>query len=186
LQERLGSVVAEAEAQVIAESVRLSVRRFLGFAALYAVEAALVAVLILTLYRIGSGFMAGNYVTGDLLTNAAALMIALLLVGQVLGNLFFPPLQARLRRVVLQRAGHLIDDAWQHAQAAFTAQLQAADQLAQEGRLLMSAIDGMVSTLAPLATGDSSVHRLFGEAGAAVEPVEPALRTPARRRVVLE
>src|SRR5262249_51951986 len=88
LQERLGSVAAAAEAQVIAESARPSVRRVLGYVSLYVVEAALVAVLILTLYRIGSGFMAGTYVTGGLLTNAVALMIALLLVGQVLGNLF--------------------------------------------------------------------------------------------------
>jgi energy-coupling factor transporter ATP-binding protein EcfA2 len=183
LQQRLGSVVAEAEAQVIAESVRLSVRRFFGYAALYAVELALVAVLGLTLYRIGMGFVAGDYVTGALLTNAVALMIALLFVGQVLGNLFFPPLQARLRRVVLQRAAQLIDGAWQQAQAAFTAQLQAADTLAQEGRQLMAAIDGTVSALAPPTSDDSSVHRLFG---GPVATVDTSPQAPVRRRVVLD
>jgi 50S ribosome-binding GTPase len=199
LRQRLSSIVAESEAQIIDESSRMSPRRALGLAALYAVEAALVAILLMTLWRVGTGFYGEKYVAGALLANSIALLMGLLLTGQILANLFFPPLQSRLRRVVLQRASTLIDDAWRSAQTAFTAQLQAADKLAEEGRLLMAAIDATVQKLAP-PHADSNVAGLFGDSSQRPSgpssqvpsneppaPAEPPPQSPARpRRVVLE
>ena len=41
---------------------------------------------------------------GILIVNAAALIVVLLFLGQSAANLFFPPLQAQLRKAVLRRS----------------------------------------------------------------------------------
>jgi hypothetical protein len=192
LSEGLSSVVAETEGEVVAAQARPSIRRVLGTACLWAVEAALAAVLIATLYYLGTGFAQGKYQPGALLTNAFALLVALLLAGQAIGNLFFPPLLGRVRGAVAQRAGQMIDRTWQGARGELAAQLEAADRLAQEGKLLLTAIDAIVARLAPAIAADDGVSGLFAVVTepeppkAAPEPRPAPAPAPAVRRVAFE
>ncbi len=178
LGERLASVAVEIEGALIAAQAKLSLRRAAGIASLYAVEAALAGVLVLAAWRLGSGFVSGDYAPGAILANALALMVALLLIGQTIGNLFFPPLQGRWRRTVAQRAGRIVEQAWESARAEFAAQVAAADRLAEEGKLLMEGIDGIVRRLTPSIAPDDGVSRLF----AIPAPPEPITKAAAETR----
>ena len=199
LRQRLSSVVAELEAHIIAE-----------FEPHVAPKSARPCGALC--HRGGTGrdpaddamarwhwIYGEKYVAGALLANSIVLLVGLLLAGQILANLFFPPLQSRLRGVVLQRASTLINEAWRSAQTAFTGHLQAADQLAEEGRLLMAAIDATVQKQAPL-HADSNVAGLFGDSserpsgpsshapsnGPPAPAVPPPQSPPRPRHVVLE
>ena len=166
LRRQLATLPAETEADLTTRAMQPSFRRFAGIFALSVIEILLTLVLIITLWRVGSGFVLGDYATGTLIVNAAALIIVLLFLGQSAANLFFPPLQAQLRKAVLRRTETFIDRAWDRSAAAFAQQLEAAVQLRQQGRELLSAIDGI---LRPRFSGPMRTKRsqhLFGRGGA--------------------
>jgi 50S ribosome-binding GTPase len=151
-------------AELTARSLRPSVRRVMGTAALFAIEALLTLVLGTTLWRIGSGFVRGDYVSAPLLLNALALIVVLLLIGQMAANIFFPPLQERLRRVVSQRADASVDIAWQRVRDAVAEQVAIAATLAQDGRDLLTGIGEITQTRAAYGgAAETDVRRLFGD-----------------------
>jgi energy-coupling factor transporter ATP-binding protein EcfA2 len=191
LGQRLAPLPTEVEADLVARALRPSLRRGAGMTLMFAIEALLSLILLVALWRIGSGFALGHYVPGALLVNALALVLALLVLGQLAANLFFPALQENLRRAVATRAESLIDAAWRQTHAVLAEQLDAAARLAQQGSGLLKGIDGIVrSDVSRSETEASGVGRLFGDSVPIVkdrEPVgtaagnDPAAREPARR-----
>ncbi|HJU20274.1 MAG TPA: hypothetical protein VJ770_27795, partial [Stellaceae bacterium] len=173
---------AEVEADLAANALRPSLRRWAGAALLFAIEALLSLVLLVALWRIGSGFVLGNYLSGALLLNALALIVALLLIGQLAANLFFPALREHLRRAVAQRAEGLIDASWREARAALAEQMEAAARLTHQGRELLDGIDGILRPPARRVAAEASgVGRLFGEGPPEREPAGITTGNPARR-----
>jgi hypothetical protein len=163
LSRQLAILPAETEADLTARAMQPSFRRFAGIFALSVIEILLTLVLIITLWRVGSGFVLGDYATGTLIVNAAALIIVLLFLGQSAANLFFPPLQAQLRKAVLSRTEALIDWAWDRSAAAFAQQVEAAMQLRQQGRELLLAIDGILQSSLQRTEANEMVEHLFGQ-----------------------
>jgi 50S ribosome-binding GTPase len=160
----LATLPAEVGAQLTAQSLRPSVRRVAGMATLLGIEALLTLVLATTLWRIAFGFARGEYASGPLLLNALALVVVLLLIGQIAANLFFPPLREGLRRVVLQRADALIDVAWQRVKDAVAEQVTVAAALAQDGRGLLTRIGEITQTRDVYGGAEeANVGRLFGD-----------------------
>ena len=160
---QLATLPAETEADLTARAMQPSFRRFAGIFALSVIEILLTLVLVITLWRVGSGFVLGDYATGILIVNAAALIIVLLFLGQSATNLFFPPLQAQLRKAVLRRSETLIDRAWDRSAVAFAQQLEAAMQLRQQGRELLLAIDGILKASLQRTDANEKVQHLFGQ-----------------------
>jgi hypothetical protein len=163
LRRQLNALPAETEANVTERAMRPSFRRFAGIIALFAIEFLLTLVLIITLWRVGSGFISGDYAAGTLIVNAAALVIVLLFLGQLTANLFFPPLRAQLRKAVLRRAESLINRAWNHSAEAFAGQLDAAAHLRQQGRDLLLAIDGILELSLQRSEANDKAQHLFGQ-----------------------
>lgn len=175
LGRRLAALPADVEADLAADALRPSLRRIAGTGLLFAIEALLSLVILVALWRIGSGFVLGNYMSGALLLNALALIAALLWLGQVVANLFFPALRDRLRRVVAQRGGSLIDNAWRQTHAVLAEQLDAAARLTRQGRELLDGIDGVIRSFTRRAERDAGgVERLFGENLPGTTDREPA------------
>jgi hypothetical protein len=162
LSRQLATLPAETEADLTARAMQPSFRRFAGIFALSVIEMLLTLVLIITLWRVGSGFVLGDYVTGTLIVNVAALIIVLLFLGQSAANLFFPPLQAQLRKAVVRRTETLIDRAWDRSTAAFAQQLKAAVRLRQQGRELLSAIDEILQSSLQRTEANEKIDHLFG------------------------
>jgi hypothetical protein len=161
---QLNALPAETQADLTAQAIRPSFRRFVGIFVLFAIEFLLTLVLITTLWRVGAGFVSGDYAPGTLILNAAALVITLLFLGQLAANLFFPSLQARLRKAVLRRAGSLIDLVWGRSAAAFAGQLEAAAHSRQQGRELLSAIDRILEASLQRSEANAQIQHLFGQA----------------------
>jgi energy-coupling factor transporter ATP-binding protein EcfA2 len=175
LGQRLAPLPAEVEADLAANALRPSLRRWAGTALLFTVEALLFLVLLIALWRIGSGFVLGNYLPAALLVNALALIVALILIGQLVASFFFPALQERLRRAVAARAESLIDEAWRRAQGALTEQLDAAARLTRQGHELLEDIEGVIRSLVRRdEAGAGGVERLFGEGAPSAADREPA------------
>jgi GTPase SAR1 family protein len=174
LGERLSTVPMEVEAGLIAEASRPSFRRMAGIIFLYIIETLLISVLLMAAWRIAAGFVFGNYVGSSILVNTLALIIILLVLGHLIGNLFFPRLQELHRRTVSQRIEHLINRDWQRARDVLSEQLQAVDRLSQEGRDVLVGIDRIIGSLsAPI---DPKVAQLFGgRESVSVPPRRPVL-----------
>jgi len=172
LSERLAGLPMDVEGE-LAGSQRPSFRRATGIGVLYAIEALITLVLFTAVWRLGSGFVLGDYVSSGLLLNTTALLVVLLLLGQLAGNLLFLPLQERFRRTVAQRAQTIVEAHWRRAAVLLTEQLEAADRLEQQGRALLAEIDGIVGSLARAESGGADVVRLFGE-----QTTGPARRQP--------
>ena len=163
LSERLAELPAEVEAELASAVSRRSLRRGIGIGVLYAIEALLELVLVVAFWRLGSGFLSGDYASSGLLLNTAALLIVLLLLGSVAANLLFGPLQERLRRAAAKRAETVVAAHWERAAMLLEEQIEATDRLAQEGGAFLAEIDGSVQSLAPVKQADGDVARLFGE-----------------------
>jgi 50S ribosome-binding GTPase len=180
LGDDLATLPAEVGAQLTAQSLRPSVRCGAGMATLLGIEALLTLVLVTTLWRIASGFARGEYASGPLLLNALALVVVLLLIGQMAANLFFPPMRERLRRMVLQRADALIDVAWQRVKDAVAEQVTIAAALAQDGRGLLARIGEVTQTRdANGGAEEADVRRLFGDGARTANERELADNAPA-------
>lgn len=173
LADRLARLPAAIEGELASGARRLSLRRMAGMVVLYGVEALLAAALLLAVWRLAAGFIWGEYATGALLLNTLALVIVLLLLGQIAANLMFPPLQERFRRVVIGRVQSLIATQCETARRLLSEQLEATERLAVEGHQLLASIDRETQGLAGHAIGETTVNRLFGTA-----PEEPARRQP--------
>jgi energy-coupling factor transporter ATP-binding protein EcfA2 len=163
LSERLAELPAEVEAELASAVLRPSLRRGIGIGVLYAIEVLLELVLLLAVWRLGSGFLSGDYVSSGLLLNTAALLIVLLLLGNVAANLLFGPLQERLRRTAAKRAETVVAVHWERAAMLLEEQIEATDRLAQQGGALTTEIDRIVQSLAPVKRADGDVAQLFGE-----------------------
>jgi hypothetical protein len=163
LSERLAELPVAVEAELASAVLRPSLRRGIGIGVLYAIEVLIALVLLLAVWRLGSGFLSGDYASSGLLLNTAALLIVLLLLGNIAANLLFGPLQERLRRTAAKRAETVVAAHWERAAMLLEEQVEASHRLAQEGGALIAEIDGIVQSLAPVNRADGDVARLFGE-----------------------
>nr|WP_294508682.1 GTPase domain-containing protein [uncultured Rhodopila sp.] len=187
LDRQLAGLPVAAEAEVLAEAGRRTFRRVVGIACIYAVELLIVAVLLTAAVRVGIDFVTGSYSPGSLFLTAMELVFILLLIGHIIASLFFPPLQKRLRRRVVQRGKLVIRATVEHLLSGLNDHVEAIDRLAREGRDLLSTIDRNVTTLARSSRNGAGVDRLFGQsspdraepaAAAATEPGQAARRRP--------
>jgi energy-coupling factor transporter ATP-binding protein EcfA2 len=188
LDRDLGALPLDIASDLAVRAGRPGIRRVVGLLCLYGVEALILAVLLIAVYRAGNDFLAGTYAPGSLLGTVLTLLIILLLVGQTIGAVFFPPLQQRLRRLVAQRARALMKAATQRAEAALAGHVETVDRLAREGQDLLARIDGTVTGLS--APVDTPVRRLFAETPVLIDnrpadpvPVEPPPGNATRRPV---
>jgi|GEM_PF-3761738 len=182
LREALRMVPDEVAAEVVTRSLRASLQRALGAACLVAVDIAIVVVLAFAVYKLGWGLTFGNYVPPELLFNVLAFVIAMLLLGQFVANLFFPPLHARVRRSIEEQAGLLVARAWDKFRNAVSEQVTAAASLIREGNALTAAIDKVLESLNQTReAGGAEVGRLFGERAIAAH--EPGVSADERASV---
>jgi hypothetical protein len=163
LAPQLTSLPGQIEGELLAAAVKPSLRRGVGWLSLAIVELLLSGVLVLVLWRVGMGFMLGEYAGAPMLLSAATLVAALLLAGHLIANLFFPTLRNRFRVVLAQRADNAIDTAWQHAHGVLQDHVESIDRLAQQGHASQRTIDHIVQSLMRSAEDDSEVQRLFGD-----------------------
>jgi len=186
LAPQLAMMPGHVEGELLAEAVKPSVRRCAGLASLILVEMLLSGVLALVLWRVGTGFILGEYAGVPMLLSAATLSAALLLAGHMLANLFFPALRDRFRAMLARCADVAVDTAWQHVQGVLRDHVESVGRLAQQGRGSLRTIDHVVQTLARPAQDGREVQRLFGaEAAPAVAHPLPAatpVPIPERRR----
>jgi hypothetical protein len=175
-----------AEAEVLAEAGRQTLRRVAGIACLYAVEILIVAVLLTAAVRVGIDFVTGAYSPGSLFLTAMELIFILLLIGHIIASLFFPPLRKRLRRRVSRGGKFVIRATAEHLLSGLAEHVDAIDQLARKGGDLLSTIERTVTTLGTGTRGGAGVDRLFGQSSP--ERGEPPMAAgtetgqPARRR----
>ena len=172
LSERLAGLPGDVEGE-LAGLQRPSFRRAIGIGVLYVIEALVTLVLLTAVWRLASGFVLGDYVSNGLLLHTTALLVILLLLGQIASNLFFLPLQERFRRELAERAEAIVKAHWQRAASLLSEQLEATDQLAQQGRAMLAEIDKIVTALKPTEPDDGDVARLFGEKTASTARREP-------------
>lgn len=170
LERQLALLPLDIAMDLAAKANRVTARRMIGIACLYGMETLIMAVLLTALWRAGNDFVAGTYAPGSLFLTVLLLVSVLLILGQTLAGLFFPPLRQRLRRAASRLGRALVQDAVAKAQAALQDQAAAVDRLAQDGRTLLQDIDRAVMALA--AGDDVNTSRLFADAAAA-----PALIT---------
>ena len=107
--------------------------------------------LLIAVGRIGLDFVNGTYAPASLFMTVVELVAMLLFIGNIVANMFFPPLRQRMRRTVAQRAQAFVRSAVQRLQAILRDHVEAVDRLAQEGRDLLLSIDRAV--VAPDASG---------------------------------
>jgi energy-coupling factor transporter ATP-binding protein EcfA2 len=131
---------------LLANAAQPSFRRFAGLGILLGLEAIIVVVLGVALWRIGYGFVAGKYVSSLLLYNTAAFIIVLILSGHVLANLFFPSLKRRFAAKLARRQDDAIDQIFDRMQSALREQVAAIDHLARRGEEMQRAIDQIVQS----------------------------------------
>lgn len=160
------------EGEILAAAGKPSVRRCVGLVALTGVEVLLSGVLALVLWRVGTGFVLGEYMPVAMLLSAVTLISALLLAGHMVANLCFPALRQRFRAVLARRVDAAVEAAWRQAQDALRDHVEAVDRLAQQGHTALRTIDQLVQALARPAHDHREVQRLFGD------PVTPAAALP--------
>jgi energy-coupling factor transporter ATP-binding protein EcfA2 len=167
-------------ADLLANATRLSLRRFLGVAAIAGVELVILAVLATALWQLGRGFISGQYVASGLLYSTVALVILLLLAGHMLANFFFPSLRQRFQAELTGRLQARVERSCARLETALREHAAAIDRLAATGRDLQGAIDNSVRTLRQSADG-ATVERLFPQKSADAPAPAPAAAAPARR-----
>jgi hypothetical protein len=152
--------------------------------ALAGVEVLLSGVLVLVLWRVGTGFLLGEYANASMLLSAMTLVVALLLVGHMVVRLCFPARRQRFRAALARCVNAAVDMAWQQAQDVLRDHVVAVDRLAQEGHALLRAMDHIVHSLARPAQANREVQRLFGDlvVPAAPPPTPAPGPVPERRQ----
>jgi energy-coupling factor transporter ATP-binding protein EcfA2 len=162
----LGRVPADVASELAAAVNRPTFRRIAGIAGIYVIEALIVLVLLIAVGRIGLDFIAGTYAPVSLLVTVAELVALLLFIGNIVANVFFPPLRQRMRRIVAQRSKAVVRTALRQLQAVLREHVEAVDRLAREGHELLESIDRAVMAISVAGNGASgeaeTVGRLFG------------------------
>jgi hypothetical protein len=143
------------------------------------VETLLAGVLVLVLWRVGMGFVLGEYAGAPMLLSAATLVTALLLLGHMGANLFFPTLRHRFQAALARRAEATVTAAWQDTQRVLREHVEAVDRLAEEGHELLRAIDHIIQLHAQSAQDGRAVQALFGDEAA---PVAAPVPLPEHRQ----
>jgi energy-coupling factor transporter ATP-binding protein EcfA2 len=174
LPSRLASLPSATWAELLERASALSFRRFVGSAAIGAIELLIIAVLGMTLWHVGRGFVSGEYAPSGLLYSTAALVILLLLAGHVLANLFFPSLRRRFQADLTRRLESTVNQSCDAMENALSEHVATIDRLAGEGRDIERKIDGILHSLRQ-STGGIAVDNLFAQTSAAA-PATP--RTP--------
>jgi len=186
LTTQLAAMPVLVEGELLAEAGKLSVRRCVGWVALAGVEVLLSGVLALVLWRVGTGFLRGEYASAPMLLSAVTLIAALLLAGHLVANLCFPALRQRYRAALARRVDAAVDATWQQAQEVLRDHVEAVDRLAWQGHASLRTMDHIVQTLAWPVQDNCEVQRLFGDAvaPAAAPPLSAAdpVTMPERRR----
>src|SRR5262249_55479382 len=95
LASQLALMPSQVDGDVLVEASRPSLRRFTGVAILLMIEVLIGLVVGLFCWRVGVGFVAGEYAGWPLVLSALSLIAALLAAGHVAANLFFPSLRER-------------------------------------------------------------------------------------------
>jgi energy-coupling factor transporter ATP-binding protein EcfA2 len=182
LTTQLATMPVLVEGEIVAEAGKPSVRRCIGWAALAGVEVLLSGVLAVVLWRVGTGFIRGEYASAPLLLSAVTLIAALLLAGHLVANLCFPALRQRFRAALARRVDAAVDAAWQQAQEVLRDHVEAVDRLARQGHAALRTMDHIVQALAWPAQDTREVQRLFGDAVAPPLPAAAPVPMLARRR----
>ena len=180
LTTQLAAMPVLVEGEILAEAGKPSVRRFVGLVALAGVEVLLSGVIALVLWRVGTGFLLGEYASAPLLLSAVTLIAALLLAGHIVANLCFPTLRQRFQAALARRVDAAVDAAWQQVQDMLRDHVEAVDRLARQGHALLRTMDHIVQSLAWPAQDNREVQRLFGDAvaPAAAPPLPAAAPVP--------
>lgn len=158
----LATVPLEVAAELTARANRPTLRRFAGIAWVYAVEGLIMLALLVALGRAGIDFVRGTYAPGGLFGTVAMLVFMLVIIGQSVAAMFFPPLRLRMRRAMAQRARSLVKTAAERMRSALRDHVEAVDRLAREGQTLLYQIDQAMIALITENGDASSVDRLFG------------------------
>jgi energy-coupling factor transporter ATP-binding protein EcfA2 len=192
LERRLTRLPLDVIAELMAETNRPTVRRLAGIASVYAVEGLIVLVLLIAVGRVGIDFVAGSYAPKGLFASVLELNLILVVIGNIVATMFFPPLRQRARRNIANRARSLVTDAVERAQSALREHVEAVDGLAREGRELLLMIDHIVLALTAERGGEANVDRLFGRQERQIRlndgvterppPLESDREDPTRRR----
>jgi energy-coupling factor transporter ATP-binding protein EcfA2 len=191
LATQLAALPAHVEEELLAEAMQPSARRFAGSAALAVVEVLLSLVLLLVVWRVGKGFLLGEYASASMLLSAAVLLTTLTLAGHIVANLCFPSLRDRFQAALARRATTAVDAAWQHALDVLQEHVEAVGRLAQQGHESLRMIDSIVQSLARPRENDREdnrqVQRLFGDPLAhdpmSRVPVAPSVPLPECQRL---
>ena len=163
LAAQLSLLPLHVEGDLVADVTQSSVRRFVGLACLDVVEILLGVVLALTFWRMGTGFLFGEYLSGPLqMFNAASLICTLIFTGHIIANLFFPSLRSRFAKELARRTESMVAATWRNAQSLLKEHIDAVDRLAQRGRELLQVIDQQIQSLTSQAGDESELQRLFG------------------------
>jgi 50S ribosome-binding GTPase len=174
LATQLALLPGQVEGELLAAAAKPSLRRGVGWVSLAIVELLLSGELGLVLWRVGTGFILGEYVGAPMLLSTATLGAVLLLAGHLIANLFFPTLRNRFRAGLAQRADNAVDTAWQHAQGVLQDHVESIGRLAQQGHESLRTIDHIVQSLIRSTEDDSEVQRLFSDATVpAMQPPPP-------------
>jgi energy-coupling factor transporter ATP-binding protein EcfA2 len=88
LATQLASLPGQVEGELLAAAAKPSLRRGVGWVSLAIVELLLSGELGLVLWRVGMGFILGEYAGAPMLLSAATLGAVLLLAGHLIANLF--------------------------------------------------------------------------------------------------
>ncbi len=184
LPERLATLPAATRADVLAKASALSIRRVLGIVAIAGIELLILAVLGTALWRVGRGFVSGQYASSGLIYSTAALTLLLLIAGHMLANFFFPSLRRRFQAELTRRLQANVERSCARLETALQDHAAAIARLATQGRDMQGAIDVMVRSLRRSAEG-AAIHRLFADKAAADAPAAPSVARaePAPRRV---
>jgi len=164
LASQLSLLPIHVEGELLSDVTKSSVRRFLGMACLGVIEILLGIVLLLTFWRMGVGFLFGEYLSGPVqMFNAFSLTITLLFAGHIIANLFFPSLRRRFTKELARRTELTVAAVWQKAQSLLKEHVDAVDRLTQRGSELLQRIDHHIQSLASLAGDEPELQRLFGD-----------------------
>lgn len=164
LTAQLSLLPVHVEGDLLADVSKRSLRRLIGITCLSVIEIALGIVLLVTFWRMGKGFLLGEYLSGPIqMFNAAGLLVSLLFAGHVIANLFFPSLRSRFAKELGRRTELIVEAAWQKAQSVLREHVDAIDRLAQQGGELLQGIDRNIQALTPPLGDDRELRRLFGD-----------------------
>jgi hypothetical protein len=179
LTTQLSLLPVHVEGDLLADVSKRSVRRLVGVACLSVIEVALGIVLLLTFWRMGKGFLLGEYLSGPIqMFNAASLIVSLLFAGHVIANLFFPSLRDRFSKELGRRTELTVEATWQKAQDVLQEHVDAIDRLAQQGGELLQGIDHSIQSLTHPLGDDRELQRLFGDEAALTKAPSPDALVP--------